>query len=118
MLESLKLHDFMSVKDVTRYVRRRPMANAQLTKLELRRLLELSERGPTHHLPKEACGRLALYKMTDEAPDGWTLTALGRGALGIEPHPGALKEVEKSPRHSPTGKRRYGKKRRMASWLG
>jgi len=71
------------------------------------------------HLPTETRGRLALYKLIDETPEGWSITALGLEALKIEPQPVGRKEnPEKPSERSPQGKRRYGKKPRNTSWIG
>ena len=37
-------------------------------------LAELAEHGP-RHLPGGTRGRLALYKLIDETPEGWSITA-------------------------------------------
>jgi hypothetical protein len=90
----------------------------QLTELEVIRLTELAEHGPTHHLAAETRGRLALYKLIDESPAGWAITALGREALNVAPQSGRSKEdPEKPSQRSPDRKRRYGRKPRNTSWI-
>jgi hypothetical protein len=90
-----------------------------LTNLEVKSLTELAEHGPTRHLPPELRGRLALYKLIDETPEGWRITARGRETLKIEPQPAPAEEDREKPSQgSPHVKRRYGKKPRNTSWIG
>jgi hypothetical protein len=89
-----------------------------LTELEVRRLTELAEHGPTRHLPSETRGRLALYKLIDETPEGWSITALGSEALNIVPQPVRREgDAQRLSERSPQGRRRYGKKPRNTSWI-
>ena len=44
-------------------------------------LQELETRGPTRHLSARISGRLSLYGMIDEGPNGWGITAEGRKML-------------------------------------
>ena len=87
----------------------------KLTELEVSWLTALAEEGPTHGVPKEIRGRLALYKLIEETPRGWSITALGREAL-IEPRPvGSQDDSEKPSQRSPHGTRRW--KSRNTSWI-
>jgi hypothetical protein len=75
--------------------------------------------GPSRGLPVPIRGRLALYKLIDETPGGWIITALGRQALHAAPSAGA----PATPRRKDSGRasdaeRHYGKKSRDTSWFG
>jgi len=93
-----------------------------LTEEELAALETLAAAGPERMLDKALRGRLALYKMIDETPSGWKITALGRGALSA-----ARPRRDSTPAQTPgsndeaaspgDGKRNYGRKSRDTSWL-
>jgi hypothetical protein len=97
---------------------------AQLLTDDERVALEnLATFGPDRDLDRTLRGRLALYKLIDETPEGWKITAAGREALTAarlrrEPaaHDGADREGEANRRSD--GGRRYGRKARDTSWLG
>ena len=94
-----------------------PVANhPQLTQLEFKTLVGLAEHGATQDLPGETRGRLALYKLIDETPAGWTITALGRQVVTIGVP--VLSEESEKPPAAPKGKRHYGKKHRKSPWIG
>jgi hypothetical protein len=69
-----------------------------LTELEIRRLAELAEHGPTRHLPSETRGRLALYKLIDETPEGWSITALGLQTLTSKRSPFVENKIPRNHR--------------------
>ena len=56
-----------------------------LTDAERGALEEMAAHGPTRELSTPVRGRLALYKLIDETPEGWKITALGRQALQTAP---------------------------------
>jgi hypothetical protein len=95
---------------------------AALTDEERRALETLAVSGPDRGLDPVLRGRLALYKLIDETPQGWKLTALGRETLGA-----GRPRDEAKPAHEPSaepepepgeGGRHYGRKSRDTSWLG
>jgi hypothetical protein len=79
-----------------------------LTEEERAILAKLAEGRPSQSISPPTLGRLALYNLIDETPDGWTITAVGKRALSMRPiglpanpRPSAL---ELGPRHG--GRRR------------
>jgi hypothetical protein len=52
-----------------------------LTDVEHAALLKLEAVGPSRTLNFKTHGRLALYRMIDEGPNGWAITAVGRAML-------------------------------------
>jgi len=91
-----------------------------LTEAERLALEEMAVHGPSRTVAGPIRGRLALYKLIDETPDGWSITALGRQALQAAPlvaesAPNQRKDL--SSRSGESG-RHYGKKIRNTSWFG
>jgi len=87
----------------------------------------LASSGPERALDPPLRGRLALYKLIDETPEGWKITALGRDALaaarsqaGKTPsdaaEAGAAAPEDTESTHAASG-RHYGRKARDTSWL-
>jgi hypothetical protein len=90
-----------------------------LTEPERSTLEDLAMHGPSRSLTGPIRGRLALYKMIDETPQGWTITALGRQALRVVPPVAdAAPSQKKESSRSSDGGRHYGKKNRDTSWFG
>src|SRR6185436_5046693 len=56
-----------------------------LTDAERAVLEEMVAHGPSRSLSVPVRGRLALYKLIDETPEGWIITPLGRQALQVAP---------------------------------
>lgn len=98
------------------------MALPVLSDDERAALETLAATGPERALDRALRGRLALYKLIDETPAGWKITALGRELLSTA-HPrreaasaaGRSASEEASPRTD--GERHYGRKSRDTSWL-
>jgi hypothetical protein len=90
-----------------------------LTEAERAALREMAVHGPSRAVAVPVRGRLALYKLIDETPEGWSITELGRQALHAAPP-----VAESAPNHkkgaSRSGEsgRHYGKKIRDTSWFG
>ncbi len=84
-------------------------------------LEHLAAFGPHRDMDRPLRGRLALYRLIDETPDGWKITTLGREALAsARPrHDSAAGEGANAPEANPRpdGERRYGRKSRDTSWL-
>lgn len=57
------------------------MNGRSITVEERTALQELEDFGPSHALNARVRGRLALYRMIDEEPHGWAITASGREML-------------------------------------
>jgi hypothetical protein len=99
------------------------MVAPPLTNDERAALENLATFGPDRALDPPLRGRLALYKLIDETPDGWKITALGREALAAgrprhEPVPPEAREEEEEASARPTeSERHYGRKTRNTSWL-
>jgi hypothetical protein len=90
-----------------------------LTDAERAALEEMAAHGPSRTVSVPIRGRLALYRMIDETPAGWTITPLGRQAL----HAAPIATAPGSPRKRDSGRasdseRHYGKKARDTSWFG
>ena len=82
-------------------------------------LEEMAAHGPNRSVSVPVRGRLALYKLIDETPQGWAITALGRQALHAAPN--ATAPAQPKRRESGRGgdaERHYGKKSRDTSWFG
>jgi hypothetical protein len=90
-----------------------------LTAEERAALEDLATHGPSRTVTVPIRGRLALYKLIDEKPEGWTITALGREALRVVPPiaDSAANQKKGSSRPADSG-RHYGKKNRDTSWFG
>lgn len=91
-----------------------------LTSAERAALESLATVGPERGLDPALRGRLALYKLVDETPEGWKITPLGRNVLAASGPPSEPR-LPRSARDSadvrPTGERHYGRKARDTSWL-
>jgi hypothetical protein len=81
-------------------------------------LEELMMHGPNRNLPTPIRGRLALYKLIDETPDGWKITPLGQQALQVAPSAASPAQGPRRESRSPEHERHYGKKTRDTSWFG
>jgi len=94
------------------------MTFPNLSEVERSALEDMAIRGPLRDMPASIRGRLALYRLIDEKPDGWAITALGRQALQAVP---AIGQPETSHRREVRraggGERHYGKKARDTSWF-
>jgi hypothetical protein len=97
------------------------MAVPTLTNDERTALEHLATFGPERDLDRPLRGRLALYRLIDETPDGWKITPLGRETLAAARprRDSAADEAANAPDASPRtdGERRYGRKARDTSWL-
>jgi len=90
-----------------------------LTDAERAVLEEMAVHGPNRTVPVPIRGRLALYKLIDETPEGWTITALGRQALHAAPSASApAQQRKRESGRMPDSERHYGKKSRDTSWFG
>lgn len=89
-----------------------------LTEAERMVLEDMVTHGPNRALAGPIRGRLALYKMIDETPEGWKITPLGRQALQAAPAAAGPAAASKrdSARSGDSG-RHYGKKARDTSWF-
>lgn len=90
-----------------------------LTEAERAALEEMAVHGPSRTVPVPIRGRLALYKLIDETPEGWSITELGRQCLQA-PSPAAESTSTQKKGASRSGEsgRHYGKKIRDTSWFG
>jgi hypothetical protein len=89
---------------------------------EERAVLErLAAEGPSRDLPRPLRGRLALYGLIDETPEGWKITDRGRNVLANPARPDVLRPSPAGdadePRPGPALRRNYGKKPRDTSWF-
>lgn len=90
-----------------------------LTAEERAALEDLATHGPSRTVTVPIRGRLALYKLIDEKPEGWTITALGREALRVVPPvAGSTADQKKGSSRAANSGRHYGKKSRDTSWFG
>ena len=90
-----------------------------LTEPERSTLEDLAIRGPSRSVTGPIRGRLALYRMIDETPQGWAITAFGRQALEVTPPVAdTAQNQKKGPSRSSDSGRHYGKKARDTSWFG
>jgi hypothetical protein len=82
-------------------------------------LEQLAAFGPDRGLDPPLRGRLALYKLIDETPQGWKITALGREVLASAPQRRPKETPARSEETAPSaeGERHYGRKSRDTSWL-
>jgi hypothetical protein len=95
-----------------------------LTNDERAALETIATCGPEGTLDQAMRGRLALYRLIDETPKGWTITPLGRESLALLP-PRQGNAKSGAPGGGPDGirarpadgKRHYGRKSRNTSWL-
>jgi hypothetical protein len=81
-------------------------------------LEDLLLHGPNRNLPTPIRGRLALYKLIDETPDGWKITPLGQQALQVAPAANAPSQAPRKEGRPTDHERHYGKKSRDTSWFG
>ena len=89
-----------------------------LTDAERAALEEMHAHGPTRDLSTPVRGRLALYKLIDETPEGWKITPLGQQALQVAPSTSPTAQAPRKEERSPDHERHYGKKSRDTSWFG
>lgn len=90
-----------------------------LTDTERAVLEEMAAHGPNRSLSVPIRGRLALYKLIDETPEGWIITPLGRQALQEAPSATASTTARRrGAGRGPDAERHYGKKSRDTSWFG
>ena len=80
-------------------------------------LEDLLLHGPNRNLPTPIRGRLGLYKLIDETPEGWKITDAGRQALLAPPRPGAPRPRPPRDAEETPATRNYGKKTRDTSWF-
>jgi hypothetical protein len=81
-------------------------------------LEEMAAHGPNRTPSVPVRGRLALYKLIDETPQGWAITALGRQALHAAPIAGSQAQPRRREGRGSDSERHYGKKSRDTSWFG
>jgi len=81
-------------------------------------LEDLLLHGPNRNLPTPIRGRLGLYKLIDETPEGWKITPLGQQALQVAPTASTPSQGSRKEGRSPEHERHYGKKSRDTSWFG
>ena len=89
-----------------------------LSEAERAALEEMTVHGPMRDLATPVRGRLALYKLIDETPEGWKITPLGRQALQVAPAAPAPGQPTKKEGRPLDHERHYGKKTRDTSWFG
>ena len=89
-----------------------------LTDAERAALEEMHAHGPTRDLSTPVRGRLALYKLIDETPEGWKITPLGVRALQDAPSAPSSGQPARREGRSSDHERHYGKKSRDTSWFG
>jgi hypothetical protein len=81
-------------------------------------LEDLLLHGANRSLPTPIRGRLGLYKLIDETPDGWKITPFGQQALQAAPAANASSQAPRKEGRSADHERHYGKKNRDTSWFG
>ena len=81
-------------------------------------LEDLLLHGPNRNLSTPIRGRMALYKLIDETPEGWKITPLGQQALQVAPAASTPSQGSRKEGRSPEHERHYGKKNRDTSWFG
>lgn len=81
-------------------------------------LEDLLMHGPNRNLSTPIRGRMALYKLIDETPEGWKITPLGQQALQVAPTASSPSQGSRKEGRSPEHERHYGKKSRDTSWFG
>lgn len=80
-------------------------------------LKQLLLNGPSVHLDTAVRGRLALYRLIDETPRGWRITADGKDALKTAEVEAEVQENEEQERRDPSAPRNYRKRPRDTSWM-
>ena len=88
-----------------------------LTDAERMVLEEMALHGPNRDVAVPIRGRLALYKLIDETPKGWSITTFGRQALQAAPPATTTAPSHKAGSHTGDSGRHYGKKNRDTSWF-
>ena len=89
-----------------------------LTETERAALEDMAARGPSRTVTVPIRGRLALYRLIDETPQGWNVTALGRQCLQVAPPVvDVTPNQKKGSSRSGDSERHYGKKSRNTSWF-
>jgi hypothetical protein len=82
-------------------------------------LEDMAVHGPNRSVSVPIRGRLSLYKLIDETPDGWIITPLGRQALQAAPSATSPGQPHKrGAGRASDVERHYGKKARDTSWFG
>ena len=81
-------------------------------------LEDLLLHGPNRNLSTPIRGRMALYKLIDETPDGWKITPFGQQALQLAPAASTPSQGSRKEGRSADQERHYGKKSRDTSWFG
>jgi hypothetical protein len=81
-------------------------------------LEDLLLHGANRNLPTPIRGRMALYKLIDETPDGWKITPLGQQALQVAPSANPTSPTPPKEGRPSEHERHYGKKSRDTSWFG
>jgi hypothetical protein len=81
-------------------------------------LEDLLLHGPNRNLPTPIRGRLGLYKLIDETPEGWKITPFGQQALQVAPAANAPAQASRKEGRGSEHERHYGKKSRDTSWFG
>jgi hypothetical protein len=81
-------------------------------------LEDLLLHGANRNLPTAIRGRLALYKLIDETPEGWKITPLGQQALQVAPSAIPQSQAPRKEGRPADHERHYGKKSRDTSWFG
>jgi hypothetical protein len=90
-----------------------------LTVDERAALEDLAINGPSRTVSTPLRGRLALYRLIDETPEGWSITSFGRQFLQVAPPVAeTATSQKKGSSRSGEGGRHYGKKSRDTSWFG
>ena len=89
-----------------------------LNEAERGALEEMAVHGPSRDLSTPVRGRLALYRLIDETPEGWKITPLGQQALQVAPSANPQSQGPRKEGRSPDHERHYGKKSRDTSWFG
>ena len=89
-----------------------------LTEAERAALEDMAVHGPSRTVTVPIRGRLALYRLIDETPQGWSVTALGRQCLQVAPSVADVTpNQKKGSSRSGDSERHYGKKSRDTSWF-
>lgn len=81
-------------------------------------LEDLLLHGASRNLPTPIRGRMALYKLIDETPEGWKITPLGQQALQAAPSASPTPQSPRKEGRPADHERHYGKKSRDTSWFG
>lgn len=79
------------------------MHQPQLTQDEHDLLKALAEKEPLPGVPNHLSGRLSLYKLVAETPEGWVLTPAGKDALNVPTLPTPAKSAAPTVRRCFSG---------------